>query len=244
MPRDLFADVVAPSFEVGTKKWYTMPLSIGTHGAVLLALVVVPLMATDVLPTPRSVMAFAAVPPAPPPPPPPPPAASAAPTPSRPVAHVSPVVAPVEEPPAAVKPEPPPPTTIGGVVGGVVGGIPGGTLGGVTSLAPPPPSGPVHVGRDVREPKLVKKVPPIYPASAQTAKVQGVVIIEAIIGKDGSVKDARVTKSVALLDQAALDAVKQWRFIPTQLNGYPVEVVCSLTVTFTLLGQPAPSDAR
>jgi protein TonB len=74
----------------------------------------------------------------------------------------------------------------------------------------------------------------VYPQIAQTAKVQGVVIIEAVIGKDGNVKDAKVLRSVALLDQAALDAVKQWKFTPTLLNNVPVEVIMTVTVNFTL----------
>ena len=64
--------------------------------------------------------------------------------------------------------------------------------------------------------------------------MQGIVIIEAIIGKDGNVKDAKVLRSVPLLDQAALEAVRQWRFTPTLLNNVPVEVVMTVTVNFTL----------
>jgi protein TonB len=99
---------------------------------------------------------------------------------------------------------------------------------------PPPPAAPVRVGGAIQEPKKLKHVPPVYPQIAQTAKVQGVVIIEAIIGKDGGVRDAKVLRSVALLDQAALDAVRQWKFTPTLLNGVPVEVIMTVTVNFTL----------
>ena len=74
----------------------------------------------------------------------------------------------------------------------------------------------------------------MYPAIAQAAKVSGMVIIEATIGADGRVKNARVIKSVALLDQAALDAVKQWQFSPTRLNGVPIPVIMTVTVNFTL----------
>ena len=69
MPRDMFGDVVDPSIKVGTKQWYTVPLSILVHTVGLAAIIVIPILATDVLPTPQSVMAFAAVPPPPPPPP-------------------------------------------------------------------------------------------------------------------------------------------------------------------------------
>jgi protein TonB len=90
------------------------------------------------------------------------------------------------------------------------------------------------VGGLIKEPKKIREVRPVYPQIAQTAKVQGIVIIEAIIGKDGNVKDAKVLRSVALLDQAALEAVRQWKFSPTLLNGVPVEVVMTVTVNFTL----------
>ena len=77
-------------------------------------------------------------------------------------------------------------------------------------------------------------MPPVYPQIAQTAKIQGVVILEAIIGKDGTVRDVKVLRSVPLLDQAAIEAVRQWRYSPTLLNNVPVEVVMTVTVNFTL----------
>jgi protein TonB len=153
---------------------------------------------------------------------------------------VNPSAAPIEAP-KDIKPEPaaPPSYSMGGVVGGVAGGIPGGSLGGVVGgiappPPPPPPAAPVRVGGDIKEPKKIKDQKPVYPQIAQTAKVQGIVIIEATIGKDGSVKDAKVLRSVPLLDQAALDAVRQWKFTPTLLNNVPVEVVMTVTVNFTL----------
>jgi protein TonB len=139
-----------------------------------------------------------------------------------------------------VKPEPPPRPAAGnfGVVGGVAGGIPGGSMGGVVggipAPPPPPPQAPVRVGGQIKAPTKIKDVRPIYPPIAQSARVSGVVIIEATIGVDGSVTDARVIRPVALLDQAALDAVKQWKFSPTTLNGVPVPVIMTVTVNFTL----------
>jgi TonB family protein len=108
-----------------------------------------------------------------------------------------------------------------------------------TAGAPPPQTGapvigPVRVGGDIKEPLILKKVPPVYPPIAQSAGVTGVVIIEALIDFDGSVRQARILRSVALLDQAALDAVQQWRFTPTLLNGAPVQVVMTVTVNFSL----------
>ena len=81
---------------------------------------------------------------------------------------------------------------------------------------------------------------PVYPAEAQAAKVQGIVIMEATIGADGRVTDAKVLRSVPLLDQAAVDAVRQWEYTPTLLNGAPVPVIMTVTVTFNLApGVPA-----
>ena len=75
---------------------------------------------------------------------------------------------------------------------------------------------------------------PVYPPIAQAARVQGIVIIEATIGADGRVVNARILRSVPLLDQAALDAVRQWQYTPTLLNGVPVPVIMTVTVKFTL----------
>ena len=95
-------------------------------------------------------------------------------------------------------------------------------------------SGPFHVGRDIKEPTKIKNVNPIYPPEAIHAHVTGVVIIEATIGRDGSVRGAKILRSIPLLDDAALDAVKQWQFTPSLLNGQPVEVIMTVTVNFTL----------
>ena len=83
-------------------------------------------------------------------------------------------------------------------------------------------------------PALVSHVMPVYPQIAQTAKVSGIVIIEATVGVDGRITNARVLRSVPLLDQAALEAVRQWEYLPTTLNGVPVPVIMSVTVTFKL----------
>ena len=92
---------------------------------------------------------------------------------------------------------------------------------------------PVRVGGKIRSPVKVKNVPPVYPAIAQTARVSGAVTIEATIGEDGKVIDAKVVRSVPMLDQAALDAVRQWEYQPTLLNGVPVPVLVTVTVNFT-----------
>ena len=97
---------------------------------------------------------------------------------------------------------------------------------------------PVRVGGAVKAPTQISKVPPVYPAIAQSARVSGVVILEALIGVDGRVADAKVLRSIPLLDQAALDAVRQWAYTPTLLNGVPVPVVMTVTVTFSLPPPP------
>jgi protein TonB len=234
----MFGDVVDPSIKVGSQKWYTVPLSIIAHVVLFAAVIIIPLMATDMLPTPPSMMAFVGAPPTPPPPPPPPP--SAAPPPKTPQPVANPNAAPIEAPKQIV-PETPSVGISEGVPGGVEGGVPGGVMGGVVGglpeappPPPPPPQAPVRVGGAIKQPTKLKNVPPVYPPIAQSARVQGVVIIEATIGADGKVKDAKVLRSIPLLDQAALDAVKQWVFTPTLLNNVPVPVIMTVTVNFTL----------
>ena len=92
----------------------------------------------------------------------------------------------------------------------------------------------LRVGGEIKAPKKIKDVRAVYPPIAREAGVTGVVIIEAKIGADGFIEDARVLKSIPLLDEAALDAVKQWQFEPTLLNGRPVPVMMTTTVNFSL----------
>jgi TonB family protein len=97
-----------------------------------------------------------------------------------------------------------------------------------------PMAAPVRVGSSIAEPKKIKDVKPVYPEIAQAARVQGVVILEIIVDQRGDVRDAQILRSVPLLDQAALEAVRQWQFTPTFLNNAPTEVVMTVTVNFTL----------
>jgi TonB family protein len=92
---------------------------------------------------------------------------------------------------------------------------------------------PLRIGGQIQAPKKIKDVKPVYPAVAQSARVAGAVTIEATIGPDGKVIDAKVVHSIPLLDQAALDAVRQWEYLPTLLNGVPVPVVMTVTINFT-----------
>jgi periplasmic protein TonB len=128
----------------------------------------------------------------------------------------------------------------GGVPGGVAGGSMGGVLGGViggAGAAPPPPKPNVtrtRVGGAVQAAKLINRVQPIYPPLARQTRISGTVRLHAIIGKDGTVQQLSVESGHPLLVQSALDAVKQWRYQPTLLNGEPVEVDTEIDVIFSL----------
>jgi protein TonB len=104
-----------------------------------------------------------------------------------------------------------------------------------TFLPPTPPAGargPVRVGGNIKPPRKVVNVNPGYPAAAIAQGVSGVVILEATIGANGKVTGTRVLRSIPLLDQAAVDAVGQWEFSPTLLNGQPVPVIMTVTLNF------------
>jgi len=238
MPRDLFGAVTDPPAQIGTRSRLTLPLSLAAHAVALIVLIVVPLVATDVLPLPsqfRAVVLETPELPAEPPKPIPP-----APTPQA-TAAPNPNAAPLEAP-SSITPEPPvrPPTDFADAApGSTVSGPPFGDIGDdrASGLTPPPaptPRAPVRVGGTIRPPVKIDDVAPVYPPIALAARKQGLVIIQATIGLDGRVIDAQVLKSEPLLDQAALDAVRQWRYTPTQLNGEPVAVIMTVTVSFRL----------
>ena len=120
----------------------------------------------------------------------------------------------------------------GGVAG--VGEIVTGLLHEPPPPPPPPPPAPVRVGGNISPPTKITDVDPRYPAVAQAARVQGIVILEAVISGDGRVTEVRVLRSVPLLDDAAVEAVRQWTYTPTLLNGQPVPVIMTVTVNFRL----------
>jgi periplasmic protein TonB len=128
----------------------------------------------------------------------------------------------------------PPVDSVIGVAGGPPSEIPGVGIASVPPPPPPEPARPVRLGSGIRVPVKVVDVAPMYPTIARTAHVQGVVILEAVLDAQGRVESARVLRSVPLLDEAALDAVRQWRYTPTLLNGQAVPVVMTVTVNFTL----------
>jgi protein TonB len=243
MQQRLFEDLIESDVVAHkTKQSYTLPVSIAIHAIVLLAVVVVPLLTSEELPEPTSVVkAFfvepAAAPPPPPPPPPPAPRQQNQPKPmSTPVPTENKFQAPIETP-EQVKPDEGIDLGVeGGVPGGVEGGVPGGVVGGVVGGLPdaPPPPQAVRVGGQIKEPKKLKHVNPAYPDIAKQARVQGVVILECTISPQGRVTDVKVLRGIPLLDSAAIEAVKQWVYSPTLLNGVPVPVIMTVTVNFRL----------
>lgn len=235
MPREMFAGSIDPRARRPRSR-LTLLGSLVTHLLVVIALVVLPLTAAVENPiVPRNVIEF--IPAAPPPP--------AVPPPARP-RDVTPPVNPLAAPPTAgssladERDLPPAIGSDGPPVAGwpVTSGRPPESMPGrsVTTLAAPPPARvqPVPVGGQIREPRRLTYVPPMYPTIAQTAKVEGMVILEAIIDETGVVRDVRVLRSIPLLDRAAVDAVSRWRYLPTTLNGVAVPVIMTVTVSFTL----------
>ncbi|MCM2258423.1 MAG: TonB family protein [Vicinamibacteria bacterium] len=109
---------------------------------------------------------------------------------------------------------------------------PGSVVGGLPPLPPPPT--PVRVGGNIQEPRKLTHVDAVYPDIAKQARVQGIVILECLITPAGEVGKVEVMRGIPLLDQAAIDAVKQWRYAPTLLNGVPVPVIMTVTVNFKL----------
>ena len=228
-------------------------VSVVGHGVVIFGVAAASIFATvDTLPAVPDMMAFVAMAePAPPPPPPPPPLRRAAPAKPEAVPIDTRPAAPVEAP-SAIAPEPIVPADFDqeGVEGGVEGGIPGGVLGGVLGgllgapeappPAPPPPPAavtrpaPVRIGGQITAPALVYRVNPSYPEVAVRARLTGTVVLEATVGTDGRVEDVHVLRSISLLDNAAVEAVKQWRYSPLVLNGIPSPFILTVTLSFSL----------
>lgn len=211
----------------------TFFVSLTVHSLLVGGAVVARLLATDVLPEPTRATTFIVAAPEVPdvPPPSPPPRQRQA------IPASSSNAAPVFEP-HDIQPEPAVIATDAPVGDEVVPGN-GDVIGVFETPDPPQPppatrSNPVRIGGDIRAPQKLHHVAPEYPALARAARVGGVVILEALIAEDGAVRDVRVLRSVALLDAAAIAAVRQWRFTPTLLNGTPVPVIMTVTVAFNL----------
>jgi protein TonB len=238
-----------------TNKGWTVIVSFVLQCLLIGIAILIPLVYYDALPA-TQLTSFLVAPPPPPPPPPPP--AAVAPK----VVKIIPrqfdagrLMAPKAIPKqiaTIVEDELPPASASAGVVGGIAGGVPGGGAGGVitgiiggVSAAPPPPPPPkpvekpkevqrIKVGGNVQAANLIRKVVPVYPPLAKQARISGVVRFTAIIGRDGSIQNLTLISGHPLLVPAATEAVKQWLYRPTLLNGEPVEVITQIDVNFTL----------
>jgi periplasmic protein TonB len=242
----MFEDVLIESSrrKAGNRTALTLPVSIAIHAVVIGLIVGASIWFVEDVPEPPIPVTFYAA--APPPPPPPPAAAKAAPkaaevqkpVPVRSAEMVQPMSIPDKIPVAPSAPEPAQSSGVeGGVEGGVPGGVPGGVLGGVVGGTGGAGGGdePLRVGGEVKAPILQSRVEPTYPEAARKARMEGVVILEAIITGSGSVEEVKVLKSVnPLLDASAVRAVQQWKYKPATLNGRAVRVYLTVTVTFNL----------
>jgi periplasmic protein TonB len=232
-----------------TKRGMTTAFSFGLQVVLVGILVLIPLLFTEALPK-AQLMTFLVAPP-PPPPPPPPPAAA----PVHVVKQVqtdivngqlrTPTKIPEKVQMIKEDEAPPPVTSVAGVVGGVPGGVPGGQMGGViggiissTPVAVPKVATPqrVRVSQGVTQGLLIRKIQPSYPPLARQARIQGSVLLQAEISKDGTIENLHLISGHPMLAPAAIEAVKQWRYKPYILNGEPVEVETQITVNFTLSG--------
>jgi periplasmic protein TonB len=238
VPQEFLRDVLRTGDTTNHRQrhWSILPLSIAAHAVVVAVAVIAPLAAEVELPSISSPMQFASVIRTVPPP---------APPPRDPHRVVRPTVsAPLEAPPTIAEERPHESFSRGPVPEGTIDvGTDSSVLIGVgTSVGPPvapaPPTAPqprlVRAGQGVRQPKKIAHVAPEYPDIARQVRVDGTVILEAILDVTGRVQSVRVLRSVPLLDQAAIRAVEQWRYTPTELNGVPVPVLMTITVQFSL----------
>lgn len=235
-------------------KFFDILISLTMNLAVLAAPILAGLYFTDTLNLRQFESTFLVAPPPPPPPPPAPAAIAAKAPPTRRVfEHAGKLLAPTAIPRnvAEIKEAPLPGDADGadGILGGVPGGVAGGTMGGVIGgviggvntriAAPPVPKdiksrAPVRLGGRVRAPRQIQRVEPKYPVLARQTHISGTVIIEAVLDESGNVVEMKVVSGHPLLLQAALDAVRQWKYEPTYLNDLPVAVQMNISVTFTL----------
>lgn len=233
-----------------TKRGATTMVSFILQIALVGVLVLLPLVFTEALPK-QQLMTFLVAPPPPPPPPPPPAAAPEIKVVKKVQTELdngqlrTPTAIPKKVQMIKEDEAPPPSTGVAGVVGGVPGGVPGGAIGGVLGsvinsapAAVPKVATPqrVRVSQGVSQGLLVHQVKPNYPPLARQARIQGTVVLQALISKDGAIQNLRLVSGHPMLAPAALEAVKQWRYKPYYLNGEPVEVETTINVNFTLAG--------
>jgi protein TonB len=220
-----------------------LPIALFIHIVVLTGFVVAQIWSVAEVPEPPMQVSFYQAPPPPPPPPAPPKPAAPQPKPV-----VQPQTAPQQVVQPVAIPEKLPEKSSGagegvsggveggvegGVSGGIPGGVPGGVVGGVEGGVVDEP--PIRIGGEVVPPELQAKVQPVYPEIARKARIQGIVIVEAIIDKKGTVTDARILRGLPMgVSEAAIAAINKWKYKPATLNGRPVSVYLTVTVTFTL----------
>lgn len=240
MPHELLGDVFRPRDSDGRtrRRWSVLPISIAAHAVAGAAIVIIPLAAEVESPVPirptERLAHFVPVDPRP-----------VVVSPPRGSAPARAAVAPSTAPSGITKDEIEPIVT--GAAGppslnsiGVPEGFEIGVIGETDVVVapppppPPPPRKPVPVGGAIREPRKIVDVTPLYPPIAVAARVEGVVILEATLDENGHVDRLQVLRSVPLLDEAALRAVREWRYTPTLLNGTPVPVLMTITVRFSL----------
>lgn len=232
-----------------TRRGRTSTVAFLLEFMVIGVMVLIPLIFTEALPK-QQLMTFLVAPPPPPPPPPP----AAAPVKVVKVIQTDIVNGQLRTPTKIpkkiemIKEEeaPPPVMASAGVVGGVPGGVPGGSMNGVlggivnstSAVAVPKMATPqrVRVSSGVQSGLLVRKVNPTYPPLARQARIQGVVVLQAQISKDGNIENLQLVSGHPMLAPAAIEAVKQWKYKPYLLNGEPVEVETQVQVNFTLAG--------
>ena len=221
-------------------------VSILGHSFVVLLLILIPLLYTHAIDLPQFEKTLLVAPP----PPPPPPAVHVMRRVPKSFFTQGKLFAPkfIPKKIEQVKEEPPAPPVLGGETGGVPGGVPGGQLGGVLGgilggsrefapLQPRKPAahiGPYRVGGRVQAPRLIRQVQPVYPPLARQARIQGDVVLDSVIDTRGNVTQMKAISGSPLLVTAAFDAVEQWRYQPTLLNGQPVPIEMLVTVHFQL----------
>jgi protein TonB len=250
--RPIFSDSVLEFGLQRKRKLFATTTSFIVNCLVICVMLAVPLMFTEELPK-AQLLTFLVAPP--PPPPPPPPAAAEVQRVVRPIETDmlnngtlrTPTKIPQKIEMIKEEEAPPPMAASGGVVGGVPGGIPGGQMGGVigsvisatSSLAAVPKFVPaipqrIRISAGVTKGLLIHRVEPTYPTLARSARVQGDVVLSAVIDTNGQIQNLQLVSGHPMLVPAAITAVKQWRYKPYLLNGQPVEVETTITVIFTL----------
>jgi len=233
----MFNQLVVSGQQEGTHKRWTVATSFGVQLIIVGIMILIPLIYTEALP--KGMLNTFLVAPAPPPPPPPPaaPVKVVRPRIVQPQTMTAPTVIPKK---VEMIKDAAPDIGAGGNGFGVAGGTGDALGGGILNTAPPPPpkAAPsrIKVGGQVQAANLLHQVLPTYPAIAKTAHVAGTVRLHAVIAKDGSIQELQYVSGPALLMRAAMDAVHEWKYRPTMLNGEPVEVDTTIDVVFSLGG--------